>query len=198
MRRHIVEVLANGDEKHAEYILNWTAWGLQNSGLMAEVAMVFRGKKGTGKGVFVRVLLIIFGQHGLHISSMKQLTGQFNAHLMDCALLFADEAYWPGDKSAEGTLKQLITEPQISVEKKTYDIISADNVLKLIMAGNEDWQVPASMDERRYAVFEVSAAYAGKREYFAPLFKQTFEDGGLQAMMFDLLHRDLGDWHPRV
>jgi hypothetical protein len=197
MHRHVVEVLAGGNESYANYILNWTAWGLQNPGRMAEVALVFKGKKGVGKGAYVRALLDIFGQHGLHISSMKQLTGQFNAHLMDCALLFADEAYWPGDKSAEGTLKHIITEPQIAIEKKRYDITSADNVLKLIMAGNEDWQVPASMDERRYAVFEVSSTYAGNREYFVPLFKQTFEDGGLQAMMFDLLHRDLGDWHPR-
>src|SRR5262249_40602117 len=139
----------------------------------------------------------MFGQHGLHISAMKHLTGQFNAHLMDCVLLFADEAYWPGDKSAEGTLKMIITEEGLPIEKKGYDTITSDNMLHIIMAGNADWQVPASMDERRFAAFGVSEKHIGDRAYFDALFKQTFENGGLEGMMFDLLERDLGDWHPR-
>jgi len=32
------------------------------------------------------------------------LVGNFNAHLIDCVLLFADEAFWAGDKQGENTL----------------------------------------------------------------------------------------------
>jgi Family of unknown function (DUF5906) len=197
MRRHIKEVLAAGDEASDEYIIKWTAWALQNPGLMAEVALVFKGGKGVGKGAFVKALLRIFGQHGLQVGSMKMLTGNFNAHLMDCSLLYADEAYWPGDKSAEGMLKLIITEEQLPIEKKTFDVISADNALHLIMAGNDDWVAPASMDERRFAAFEVSDKYQGDTDYFKALFKQTLDEGGVAAMMFDLLELDLNGWHPR-
>jgi hypothetical protein len=64
--------------------------------------------------------LRLFGQHGLRIQSREHLTGRFNPHLRDCCLLFADEAYWPGDKTAEGILKGLITEPDIPIEAKTW------------------------------------------------------------------------------
>jgi Family of unknown function (DUF5906) len=128
---------------------------------------------------------------------MKHLTGNFNAHLMDCSLLFADEAYWPGDKSAEGMLKMVITEDGIPIEKKGFDVISVDNALHLIMSGNEDWLAPASMDERRFAAFAVPDTYRGNIDYFKALFKQTFEEGGLEAMLFDLLNLDLQGWHPR-
>ena len=196
MLRHIKEVLASGDEASGDYIVKWTAWVLQNPGLMAEVAVVFKGGKGVGKGVFVKALLRIFGQHGLHVGSMKMLTGNFNAHLMDCALLYADEAYWPGDKSAEGMLKLIITEEQLPIEKKNFDVISVDNALHIIMAGNEDWLAPASMDERRFAAFAVSDKYQGDTAYFDTLFKQMFEEGGVEAMMFDLLNMKLEGWQP--
>jgi phage/plasmid-associated DNA primase len=86
-------VLANGDPKAFRYIIKWTAWTLQNPGARAEVALIFKGGRGTGKGVFARAIKEAFGQHGMHISSDKHLTGHFNAHFQDCALLFADEAY---------------------------------------------------------------------------------------------------------
>jgi Family of unknown function (DUF5906) len=197
MRQHIKLVLADNDEASDNYIIKWTAWAFQNPGLMAEVALVFKGGKGVGKGVFAKALLRIFGQHGLQIGSMKHLTGNFNAHLMDCSLLYADEAYWPGDKSAEGTLKMIITEDGLPIEKKGFDVTTVDNVLHLIMAGNEDWIAPVSMDERRFGAFAVSDKYRGNIPYFKALFKQTFEEGGLQAMLFDLLNLDLKGWHPR-
>ena len=56
-----------------------------------------------------------------HISSVDHLAGRFNAHLRDACLLFADEAYWPGDRSDEGTLKRLITEPTLFIEAKGRD-----------------------------------------------------------------------------
>jgi hypothetical protein len=92
----------------AAYILKFAAWCLQNPGERAEVALVFRGEKGTGKGTFARALKDIFGQHGLHIFSAKHLTGNFNAHLRTCLLLFSDEAFWAGDKQGESTLKGLL------------------------------------------------------------------------------------------
>ena len=53
----------------------------------------------------------ILGQHALHISNSKHLVGNFNAHLRDCVLLFADEAFYAGDKAHVGVLNSLITEP---------------------------------------------------------------------------------------
>src|SRR4051812_10014450 len=62
------------------------------------------------------------------------LTGRFNAHLRDACLLFADEAYWPGDKGAEGSLKRLITEPELFIEGKGRDGVMVENRLHVIIA----------------------------------------------------------------
>jgi hypothetical protein len=39
MQRHIGEVLAAGNEQHAEYIIRWLAWAVQNPGQRAEVVL---------------------------------------------------------------------------------------------------------------------------------------------------------------
>ena len=46
----------------------------------------------------------------------KHLVGNFNAHLRDKLLVFADEAFWAGDKRAEDQLKAMVTEENNIVE----------------------------------------------------------------------------------
>lgn len=196
LREHITDILADGDTEAAAYILRFAAWCVQNPGERAEVALVFRGEKGSGKGTFARALKDIFGQHGLHIFSAKHLTGNFNAHLRTCLLLFSDEAFWAGDKQGESTLKGLVTEPTMMIEQKGVDAVQWKNRLKVIMAANNEWVVPAGPMERRYAVFEVSDRKVDNRPYFAAI-NAELEAGGLAAMTHDLLNLDLAGWHPR-
>ncbi len=196
MKDHILKILANGNKNHADYIIKWAAWSVQHPDEPAESALVFKGGEGTGKGAFAKAMRWIFGQHGLHVHSPMHLTGRFNAHLRDCSLLFADEAFAVNDKKTNGILKGLITEPEIPVEGKGVNLITARNNLHIIMASNEDWVVPAGIDARRFAIFEVNAEHARDDKYFNPLFEQL-KNGGLSAMFYDLLHMDLGEWHPR-
>ena len=196
MREHVRAVLASGIDEHADYILRWTAWAVQNPARQAEVALVFRGGRGVGKGIFARAVKDLFGQHGLHIRSSKHLTGDFNLHLRDCCLLFADEAIAPGDRAAESRLKGLITEPELLIEGKGQDAVNFANYLHILMASNEKWVIPAGDDERRYAVFDASNTHQQDTAYFGALVAEL-DGGGLAAMLFDLLAMDLGDWHPR-
>src|SRR5262249_49707458 len=160
MVRHVQDVLASGDNKAAEYILRWTAWSLQHPGELAEAALVLKGGKGSGKSVFGNAIAKCFGEHGLHIFHQSHLTGNFNGHLRSCLFLFADEAFWAGDKKGESALKGLITEPTLLIEQKGIDAIQWPNRLHILIAANADWVIPASHDERSFAVFDVSNKYA--------------------------------------
>jgi hypothetical protein len=202
MRDHILNILANGNERHARYIIAWIAWALQHPGDRPNVALVLKGGKGCGKGALLLALRMIFGAHGRQLTHEDHLVGKFNAKFRDCLYLFADEAVWAGDKAGESVLKGLITE-DLEIEGKGLESVRWRNRLKITMAANADWVVPASKGERRYAVFECSDRYIegqcsqGERlAYFDALFRER-DNGGLEAMLHDLRAMDLGTWHPR-
>lgn len=196
IKNHILEVIADNNVEHAEYITKWLAYAIQHPEKLPEVALVLKGGKGTGKGTLGNLMCRIFGQHGLYITNMAHIAGNFNGHLANTCFLFADEAYFPGDKSSEGTMKGLITEPHFMLEKKGVDAIQMRNRLSVMMASNESWVVNASEDERRYAVFDISDKHKQDVEYFTALHQQI-KNGGQEAFLYDLLALDLDGWHPR-
>lgn len=195
--RLIREVLTDGDPQGYRYVLNWMAAMFQRPSEAAEVAIAFRGAKGTGKGTLGRVLQHIAGAHGLHISSPEHITGRFNSHLQNCICLFADEAFWAGDKSGEAKLKALVTEPTVAYEGKGRDAVMGKNLIHIVMASNSDWVVPAGLDgERRFAVFEVNDSRKDDHAFFRALNRQL-DNGGRAAFLHDMLARDIRGWHPR-
>lgn len=199
MQQLIRDVLCQGDAVSYDYVIKWMAHMVQCPSQPAEVALVFKGPKGAGKGTFCRALDDLAGKHGIHVTSPDHFTGRFNEHLADKILLFVDEGFWAGDKKAEGTLKGLITEKTRAYEGKGKPVVQGPNQLHVVMASNEDWVIPASADERRFAVFETDAAAAKAFPHFDALIDEGSPEraGILSAMLHDLLSMDLGGWHPR-
>lgn len=199
MRALVKDVLCAGDQASYDYVVKWMAHMVQHPARPAEVAMVFKGSKGSGKGTFCRALTELAGKHGRHVTSPEHFTGRFNEHLADTIMLFVDEGFWAGDKKAEGQLKGLITEKSMSYEGKGKPIFEGPNQLHVVMASNEDWVVPATHDERRFAVFEADDNAAKAFPHFAALNEDDGpeRDKMLSAMLYDLMHMELGDWHPR-
>jgi Family of unknown function (DUF5906) len=190
MRDHMLRVICAGVAEHFEYLLSWTARMFQQPYLQGEVAVVVRGLKGVGKGIFFQHLLKAWGQHGVYISNAKHLIGNFNAHLRDCVMLFGDEAFFAGDRQHESVLKGIVTEPVLPIEGKHRDLIIVKNMLHVVMAANASWVVPASHDERRYFMLNATDQRRGQKEYFNAIAEQM-NDGGLAAMIHEMLNRDI-------
>ena len=190
MQAHIFNSICRCDKKVYRWLVAWMAAAVQHPGRPGEVAVALRGRRGTGKGFFARWFGQLFAPHFMHINSPRHLMGHFNAHLQDAVVVFADEAFLPGDRQAESTLKMIITEPVIPIERKRVDVISVPNVLHLIIASNNEWVVPAGLDERRFAVLDVDSTWEQDHTFFAALEKEM-EHGGLAAMLYDLQHLDI-------
>lgn len=196
MKNHILNVICSGEHEHYDYLIGWIARSFQMPQIPGDVAVVIRGEKGSGKGTLATWLVKAWGQHGLHIHSSKHLVGNFNLHLRDAVLLFADEAFFAGDKTHEPVLKGLITDPTITIEGKGQNIVECINMLHVIMASNSDWVVPATQRERRYFVVDINDSKVGNRKYFADLYNQM-QNGGLAAMIYDMLEYDISEYEVR-
>jgi len=196
MDTHIRENICSGDGDQYRYVRGWLAFAVQHPDTLPEVALVMRGKEGTGKGVAAREFGSLFGQHFLHLARKRNLVGNFNAHLRDAIVVFADEAFLADDQEAENVLKAMITEPEQNIERKFQDVVTTKNLIHLMVASNSDRIINASAEARRFCVLDVSDAHMQDHEYFAAIAKQMAE-GGREAMLYDLLHEDLSDFNPR-
>jgi len=190
MQWHIEHIICNGDEERTRYVLAWFAHIVQRPDKKHRTAIVLKSGEGTGKNMFIDAFGYCLGSHYKPITQHSHLIGQFNNHLKDCVLLFANEAMWGGDKQSIGVLKSLITDDYIMIENKGIDKYRVKNHTNLVMASNNEWIIPADEDARRFNVFEVSEAKKGDFEYFKDLAREI-ETGGREAMLYDLLHMDI-------
>lgn len=202
-RQHIYNILCNSDKEKFKYVLKWLAWMVQNPDKQAEVAIVFKGKKGSGKSFLFDQFKYIFGSHGMVITDPTRLTGKHTGHFNRLCFVFCDEVYDPDDRAIEGRIKAIITSPYLDVEGKFRDAVTTRNRMHIVMATNNDKVIKATDDERRYFIESVNNKYAKgeasdavRFRYFSKLFKEM-DNGGREAMLYDLLNTDLKNWHPR-
>jgi hypothetical protein len=123
---------------------------------------------------------------GIVVTDSSRILRSFNAHLRDKCVVVADEAFFPGDRRNEGTLKGLITGSTLTIEPKGYDLIISPNYVRLIILSNNEWVVPTSIDERRYLVVRCGAEHKKDTAYFKAIHDEL-HNGGYQALLYHLL-----------
>ncbi len=185
------------DQDSHEYLLNWIAFSLQNPHLPAEVAVVIRGLKGTGKSTLGKTITKILQHHSFIVNNPELLAGRFQGHLKNKLFLLAEESFWAGDKRAGNRLKNMITDGHVPIEEKGKTAEIVKNRMSIMMTSNEDWVVEASMeDERRYFVLDTTNEYLKNFKFFNKLYEQL-DNGGYEAFLHEMLGRDISGWHPR-
>ena len=193
---HVRNVICKGDAPCYEYVLNWLALMIQRPGFLPGVALCLLSGQGTGKGQFVEYLGKILGRYLKQYSDPAHLFGQFTAHLDDALLVYADEMRWHGKSGESSLLKTMVTEKTRASERKHGAVQQVKNCIHLIIASNEDWAVPAEVDDRRFFVLEVSDHRVGDFAYFEQLAGER-DNGGPGALLHLLQTRDISSFNPK-
>lgn len=177
------------DEYYA-YLIDLMAFTIQQPGIPCEVAVVLKGDRGIGKTVFVKNFGKIFGRHFATVVKPEQIVGKFNASISGKIVLFAEEAFYAGDKRDLGALKVLITDDVLRIERKGIDPIEEPNFTHLFMASNEGWHTPVGFQERRFLALSVSDIHRQDYKYFDAITAEM-TNGGREALASYLLTRDI-------
>ena len=188
---HISQNICQGDKAHAQWVLGFFAHIFQHPEEKPGVAVVFKGAKGTGKTVVSEILNKLIGENSAIFSNKKHVLGDFNSPMEAKLLITLDEAFWSGDKHIEGILKDVITGRTRWITHKYGEPYKAEVFDRIVIIGNERWLVPATADERRYAVFKVSNKRRKDRDFFGRINDGLFEHGGAELLMKYFLSFDL-------
>jgi len=170
---------------------------VQRPGDKPLTAIVFQGAKGVGKNALVERVGHLLGRHFMVASNRRYLLSNFNGHLERMLLFALDEAFWSGDKASESVLKDLITGQRHVIEHKGKEPYAVANKTRIAILGNEEWVVPASHDERRFAVYKVGAKRQGQPKWFETM-RLGMERGGYAVLLRHLLDVDLAGYNPNV
>jgi Family of unknown function (DUF5906)/Toprim domain len=186
---HIRDNIAGGDPEVYAYIIAWLANLVQAPMDRPGVALAMTGKQGTGKGVFTSEIGALLGAHFSHVTKAVQIGGRFNTVTQNALLIFGDEMPLAKKPQLMDAFKALITEDTNRIEPKGVNSFSVQNYVRLILATNEYHVIPASLDDRRFLVLQVSDAHQQDHAYFAAI-AEEMDNGGREALLHYLLEYD--------
>ena len=198
-REHLRKVVCARNETWSNWLMDWLAQLVQEPQRKFGASVVLLSKeKGTGKSMLNDFLRAIFGQASALVDRSAALTSQFNSRFETAVHVAVEEATFGGSHDTASIIKNLITSKSIRVEPKGLEAYDAPNYSRLVITSNEDWAVPVGIDERRFFVLEARNKRAKDSAYFDPIFRQMREEGGLEAMLHELLHREITAdlWNP--
>jgi Family of unknown function (DUF5906) len=193
---HLRDNVCRGDEALYRWVVGWLAQIFQQPHEKSGTSLAIRGKQATGKTKVGEVIGSLLGPHFVAVADPRYVTGHFNSHLVSCLLLHTDEAFWAGDHTAEGKIKDLVTGRWQHIEFKGKEPIPVRNFVRLLVTGNPDWVVPAAFEERRFACLEIGEDHLGDHSYFAAI-DQEMDNGGREALLHYLLNFDYSDLNLR-
>jgi len=189
---HARQNVCQNDESLFNWIITYFAHMIQRPYERPQTSIVFHGEKGVGKNALVDRIGGLLGHDNYLVThDGRYLMSSFNGHMESCLCMVFDEAFWSGDKSAEGKLKGLITSPEVLIERKGKEAYKADNLVRTIIIGNESWLVPASVDERRFAVFEIGNGRKQQNDWFFEMRDLVDNHGGKEILLHFLQTWDL-------
>jgi hypothetical protein len=189
LEHHIRDTICQGNEAHYLWFKTWMANIFQCPGEKPGSAVGVRGKKGSGKSIVFDFLRLALGFLSLKVSRRDSIVGGFNAHQSGKLFMACEECWWKGDSAIEGILKDLITGQDILTTPKGLDSFMTTNFMRLAFVSNEEWFVPAGMEnERRFLVLECGSERVGDLDFFKKMAQQMNKEGGLAAMVWDLTH----------
>lgn len=187
---HIYRNICRRNPEYFKFTIAWLAQLVQQPHIKPGTNIVLKGSEGVGKSKLGEWIIRLFGHNAIAVSESNRITGQFNGHLENKLFMLGEEAFWAGDKAAEGKLKDLATGTVTSYERKGLDAYEGKNYTRLMITSNEDWVVPASSGGRRWFVLEVSDEQKQNHKYFSAI-DEEMAGGGLSAMLYDLLQSSL-------
>jgi hypothetical protein len=198
---YINDIISNKKSDMNNHVFDFLAHMRQKPWEKPEFALVLVGPKGVGKTFLMDIIKVLIDgkQRHLHCyktSNPQDIFGDYRSQLLNLIGLLLEEVTWGGDKKHENMLNDLISGKTITINIKFGPVITVSNLMRIIMGANPGWTVPASHDERRYTIAQVSDAHQQDHSYFKAI-QYELDNGGYEAIMYELMTRDISQFNCR-
>jgi hypothetical protein len=160
--------------------------------------MVLKAGQGQGKNVFFESLQNMVGEVNSVVidNPQRDLFGNFNAQVCDKVLVCLNEGDGKVNNKYIEQLKQLVTDPKISINDKNDKVYKNRNFFRIFMLTNNLFTVNIDVDDRRFFLWE-SIQPLPSKEYFSRYCKAIVNKDALRLLFQFYRDRDISGWDPK-
>ena len=174
----LIANLVNYDSERFFIFINWLASFFQTL-KKSQVAILFKGTQGSGKGTLFKIIEKLFGQiYCKQINGDSLRSNYLGSFIEDTLFLNFDEISYKtvGKGSFSGFLKAIITNDEVTSEKKGINMSKPTKVhAQTILFSNVDNPVEIEASDRRFVVF-TTAGNLKESNFFGHGSFESFED----------------------
>jgi hypothetical protein len=185
-----------------EILLSYMAAVVQYQGVKFRWCVLLQGVEGNGKTLFCDVLRYAVSDRYTHIAQGADIDNKFNFWLKGSILVIVNDIVVARNRKEDvmNTLRPMLTDGRIGVQKKGKDQSSADIVCNFFMTANPKDAVIKSATDRRYCIFftnqQTKRDVARDRmtgAYFPNLYNWLKKEGGFQFVTNYLKNYKISD-----
>jgi hypothetical protein len=157
--KSMIEAVADGDPRAAEWLINWFAAKYQNPGARSMTAVVAQGSQGIGKTKLALIFADLLGAENTASISQADIESPFNGHFATKLFVIADEvANRDTLRDSSSILKKYVTDPRLMVNVKNVPQYEIQNRMSWWFTSNSDTPVKVEgRGDRRYTVLSALA-----------------------------------------
>jgi phage/plasmid-associated DNA primase len=148
------------------------------------ICPVLIGKKGDGKSTVVNGLRKILGSSKVieTTNPNRDVWGPFNNLMLDAFLVNINELNKKDFIEGEAQFKALVTDYDITINKKGVSAFTAKSYHRTIITTNSECPIKTSEDERRILLIRCSDEMIGNKKYFDDLYEALDDEGTIKAI----------------
>ncbi len=192
-----IQLLCNRNAEAYEFVLDWLAILLQKPGFLNGICMIFNGKHGCGKDMFLSWFgTKIVGLQNYYKTARPHidLFGSFNSSRKDIVFYHIEEGTDAVFKDVNlQQFKNYITDSYASIQLKQKNTTTADSLVKNYnhFAVSTNHVISCEHNERRFFGVEASSEKCKDQLYFTAL-AAAMNDPDITASFYYMLkHRDI-------
>lgn len=169
IRNHI-KILCGNNEGVFDFIEKWIAQMIQFPAVKS-ICPILISKEGAGKGTLLTLLKKMLGYSKVFETTnpSRDVWGDFNGLMAHAFLVNLNELSKKDTLEAEGLIKGLVTDPELTINNKGIDPYQIQSYHRFIITTNKEEPVNSKKDDRRNLVIRSSDEKIGDKEYFCEM-----------------------------
>jgi len=176
---YFYRLIVNKSNDNYDFLMNYFSKLTQVG--KTEITIFLMGQMGIGKSTFSLFPSLLVGsnerKYSAKYDTYSDIENRFNVDAMTNLITVVEEL--PTDTATyhkfQNKLKTLTTEKFMMFEQKGVDRFKGESLNNFILCTNGINPINPTIDNRRYAIFEVNPEEKGNREYFKKLREEIFE-----------------------